>query len=147
MRLTFSTDSPLLASSLSFTTCSAAGHTVTSSSYTPLSVKICFLLWKFQLEIVRIRSPSLLKKRSIMVTHAFPGLSVSSGIFIPLLLTGAAWGRFVGAALEEVGLPIMRMSNSLIIVETFRSYQPAISAMLILVNMLFLEQLQCSGEW
>ena len=82
-----------------------------------------------------------------MVTHAFAGLSVSSGIFIPLLLTGAAWGRFVGAALEEVGLPIMRMSNSLIIVETFRSYQPATSAMLILVNMLFLEQLQCSGEW
>ena len=80
-----------------------------------------------------------------MVTHAFAGLSVSSGIFIPLLLTGAAWGRFVGAALEEVA--IMRMSNCLIIVETFRSYQPAISAMLILVNMLFLEQLQCSGEW
>ena len=82
-----------------------------------------------------------------MVTHAFAGLSVSSGIFIPLLLTGAAWGRFVGAALEEVGLPIMRMSDCLFIVETYRSYQPAISAMLILVNMLFLEQLQCSGEW
>lgn len=81
------------------------------------------------------------------MTHAFPGLSVSSGIFIPLLLTGAAWGRFVGAFLEEVGLPIMRMSNCLIIVETSRSYQPAISAMLILVNMLFLEQLQCLGEW
>jgi len=30
------------------------------------------------------------------------GLSISSGIFIPTLLTGAAWGRFVGAALEEV---------------------------------------------
>jgi len=33
------------------------------------------------------------------------GLSVSSGIFIPTLLAGAAWGRFLGAALEEV-LPI-----------------------------------------
>ena len=82
------------------------------------------------------------------MTHAFPGLSVSSGIFIPLLLTGAAWGRFVGAFLEEVAfLPLMRISNCLFIVETFRSYQPAISAMLILVNMLFLEQLQCLGEW
>ena len=30
------------------------------------------------------------------------GLSVSSGIFIPTLLAGAAWGRFLGAALEEV---------------------------------------------
>ena len=30
------------------------------------------------------------------------GLSVSSGLFIPTLLTGAAWGRFIGALLEEV---------------------------------------------
>jgi len=30
------------------------------------------------------------------------GLSVSSGVFIPTLLTGAAWGRFAGAALEAM---------------------------------------------
>jgi len=30
------------------------------------------------------------------------GLSVSSGVFIPTLLTGAAWGRFAGAALESL---------------------------------------------
>jgi len=30
------------------------------------------------------------------------GLSVSSGVFIPTLLTGAAWGRFAGAALESI---------------------------------------------
>eukprot|EP00092_Neocalanus_flemingeri_P026252 GFUD01028453.1.p1 GENE.GFUD01028453.1~~GFUD01028453.1.p1 ORF type:complete len:759 (+),score=230.31 GFUD01028453.1:82-2358(+) len=30
------------------------------------------------------------------------GLSVSSGVFIPTLLAGAAWGRFAGAALETI---------------------------------------------
>jgi len=30
------------------------------------------------------------------------GLSVSSGVFIPTLLTGAAWGRFVGSSLEGI---------------------------------------------
>jgi len=39
------------------------------------------------------------------------GLSVSSGIFIPLLLTGAAWGRFVGAFLEEI-LPASYIGNA-----------------------------------
>ena len=37
------------------------------------------------------------------------GLSVSSGIFIPTLLAGAAWGRFLGAALEEV--PLLSTQN------------------------------------
>ena len=30
------------------------------------------------------------------------GLSVSSGLFIPTLLTGAAWGRFFGAMMQEI---------------------------------------------
>jgi len=38
-------------------------------------------------------------------------LSVSSGIFIPTLLAGAAWGRFLGAALEEV-LPDEYINNA-----------------------------------
>jgi len=38
-------------------------------------------------------------------------LSVSSGIFIPTLLAGAAWGRFLGAVLEEI-LPEEYMNNA-----------------------------------
>lgn len=30
------------------------------------------------------------------------GLSVSSGLFVPSLLTGAAWGRLVGMGIEAV---------------------------------------------
>lgn len=57
-----------------------------------------------------------------MMSVVTTGLSVSAGMFIPALLSGAAWGRLVGIGMENCFPDSVSSSGSLLFTDLFLNF-------------------------